>query len=249
MPLTLVQRRALLAAMNNTQKLEKKYQKAVTNSRALIYADRRLVRAAEQKMRNASTKWQRSRALLKRLENKLGVNGHTVNYGEIEKGLVSNLLTKHLPLMKHKRWLKGLEAEKQRALANFALLSSPSAFKASPVRMPSPKRVSPVRSSPPRRRTPSPVRPDNNAHRRVHGIGPVNTTHITWSRNANGKINRSKTLENISLKLTNAQRKVIEKMPENLAINTIRRLARLPSRGRVTPMRSLTVSRRSIILT
>lgn len=226
MPLTLVQRRALLAAMNNTQKFEKEYMKAVNNRWAInSFRGHHLIRAAEQKIDNASRKWLRARALLKRLENKLGVNGHTVNYGVIEKGLISNLLTKHLPLMKHKRWLKGLEVEKNRAFENFTEFSAdPRAASPSPRRAtPSPRRATP---SLPRRRTPSPVRPANNAHRRIHGVGPSNNTRITWSRNANGKVSIHKTLANINLRLTNEGRAALEQMPENQAMNIIRQLAR-----------------------
>jgi len=62
---------------------------------------------------------------------------------------------------------------------------------------------------------------------RCHGIGPANNTRITWSRNSNGKINRFKTLSNLSLMLTNAQKNALGAMSENQAMNTIRRLARL----------------------
>lgn len=232
MPLTLVQRRALLAAMNNTQKLEKEYTKAVNNRWAInSYRGRHLIRAAEQKIDNASRKWHSARALLKRLENKLGVNNLTANYDAIEKGVVSNLLTKHLPIMKHKRWLKGLEAEKKRASANFALWSAPSAFRESPVRSRSPRRKTP---SPPRARGPSPRSPATLAREAALGIAggarrppaAANNTRITWSRNANGKISIHKTLKNIKLQLTNAQRNALEQMPENQAMNYIRNLAR-----------------------
>ena len=56
--------------------------------------------------------------------------------------------------------------------------------------------------------------------------GTANNTRVTWSRNANGKINRFKTLENINMKLTNAQRNALREMSENQAKNTIRQLAR-----------------------
>ena len=56
--------------------------------------------------------------------------------------------------------------------------------------------------------------------------GAANNTRITWSRHANGKINRFKTLENINLRLTQAERNALNKMTENQAMNTIRQLAR-----------------------
>jgi hypothetical protein len=60
----------------------------------------------------------------------------------------------------------------------------------------------------------------------VHGIGPANNTRVTWSRNANGKINRFKTLSNLRMTLTNAQKNALGAMTENQAMNAIRRLAR-----------------------
>lgn len=60
----------------------------------------------------------------------------------------------------------------------------------------------------------------------VRRAAATNNTRITWSRNSNGKINRFKTLENINLTLTNAQRNALAKMSENQAMNTIRKLAR-----------------------
>lgn len=225
MPLTLVQQRALLAAFNNTQKFEKEYMKAVNNRWGLTFAERHLIRGAEGVIDNASRKWHHARALLKRLENKLGVNGHTINYGKIKRNVVlSNLLLKHHPLVQYKRWHRGLEAEMKRAVANFALLSSPSKRRlTSPVRTPSPRHKTP---SPPRRRTPSPAHPTNNAHRRIHGVGPSNNTHVTWARNANGKVSIHKTLANINLRLTNEGRAALEQMPVNQAMNIIRQLAR-----------------------
>jgi hypothetical protein len=55
--------------------------------------------------------------------------------------------------------------------------------------------------------------------------GPANNTRITWSRNANGKINRLKTLENIYVKLSQAERNALNNMTENQGMNYIRMLA------------------------
>lgn len=231
-PLTLIQKRALLAAKNNYQKLDEEYMKAVRTRWSInSYTGRHLIRAAEQKIDNVLRKWNRARILLKRLENKLEINGRPATYNEIKMGVISNLLTKHAPLMKEKIWLKGLEAEKKRALANFALLSSPSAFRASPVRKSSPRRKTP---SPPRARGPSPRSPATLAREGAlgimggarHRVASPNNTHITWSRTANGKINRFKTLDNINLRLTNTQRNALARMSESKAVNTIRQLAR-----------------------
>jgi hypothetical protein len=56
--------------------------------------------------------------------------------------------------------------------------------------------------------------------------GAANNTRVTWRRNANGKINRFKTLENIYIKLSQAERNALRNMSENQAMNTIRQLAR-----------------------
>ena len=56
--------------------------------------------------------------------------------------------------------------------------------------------------------------------------GPANNTRVTWSRNANGKISIHKTLRNMNMKLTEAQRNALNKMSETNAIAYIRNLAR-----------------------
>ena len=190
-----------------------------------------LLDAAERKIDVARAKWRKARDLLNRLEAKLGVNGRTINYHLVSKNAIANVLKKHKlagPLITRAQeaaWHKGLEAEMERARANFRNfekgvfhqkinLIGESHRKKTPS---PPKRASPRRTSPP---------PANNAHRRVHGIGPANNTRITWSRNANGKISIHKTLTNLNLGLTNAQRMVLESMPQNQAINAIRQMAR-----------------------
>jgi hypothetical protein len=221
-PLTLVQKRALLAAMNNAQKAERRYIQAVN---AYHNANSRERREEGNSVSKAARNWQEARELVNRLEKKLGL-GLNANYSKMELDIISNLLTKHLPLQKHKRWLKGLEAEMERARRNFRNFAK-GVFhqkinligESHRKKTPSP----PKRVSPPRRTSPPPA---NNAHRRVHGIGPANNKRITWSRNANGKISIHKTLEKISLKLTNAQKNALSQMSENQAMNTIRQLAR-----------------------
>jgi len=56
--------------------------------------------------------------------------------------------------------------------------------------------------------------------------GAVNNTRITWSRNANGKIRIHKTLANIGISLSRAERNAISNMSENQVKNYIRNLAR-----------------------
>ena len=90
------------------------------------------------------------------------------------------------------------------------------------------------RKSAQRVRGPSPRSPATLARQANLGImggagrvpGAANNTRVTWSRNANGTINRFKTLENINLRLTQAQRNALLEMSENKAMNTIRQLAR-----------------------
>ena len=126
-------------------------------------------------------------------------------------------------LIREKMWRRGLEAEKKRALANFneftqGRINQTNHIGASHAR----KTPSPPR----RRRTPSPARPANNAHRRIHGIGPANNKRITWSRNANGKISIYRTIANLNMKLSQAERNALRNMSENQAMNYIRNLAR-----------------------
>jgi len=59
-----------------------------------------------------------------------------------------------------------------------------------------------------------------------HSPNGANNTRVTWTRRANGTINRHKTIENLRMKLTNAQRNALEQMSENKAMNTIRQMAR-----------------------
>ena len=150
----------------------------------------------------------------------------------MSQNVIANVLKKN-PRVSDKIWRRGIEEAKKLALANMKQFNKnfklrqgrytaiPTVISSANTRRPNTK--SP---SPPRRRTPSPARPANNAHRRVHGIGPANNTRVTWSRNANGKINRFNTLEKINMKLTQEQRNALLEMSENQAKNTIRQLAR-----------------------
>lgn len=80
----------------------------------------------------------------------------------------------------------------------------------------------------------TPRSPATIARQRTLGItggnrrlpGAANNTRITWSRNANGKINIHKTIRNLNLSLSNAERNALEKMSENQALNYIRAMAR-----------------------
>jgi hypothetical protein len=56
--------------------------------------------------------------------------------------------------------------------------------------------------------------------------GVLNNRRITWTRNANGKVMIHQTLAKLQLRLTNAQRNALAKIPEKQAMNTIRKLAR-----------------------
>jgi hypothetical protein len=227
-PLTLVQKRALLAAANNVQKIKRaempvfrRYRDSLNLMGQPTQNTPRL--AAE--LDTMKRKWREGVERLLRLERKLGVKDFDTK--NLSRNVISNLIKKHggLALIRKKLWLKGLEAELERARANFRNFEKGVFHQKSNLigeshrkKTPSPpKRVTPRRASPP---------PANNAHRRVHGIGPANNARITWSRNANGKINRFKTLENINMRLSQAERNALNKMTENQAMNTIRQLAR-----------------------
>jgi hypothetical protein len=56
--------------------------------------------------------------------------------------------------------------------------------------------------------------------------GPANNTRVTWTRRANGTINRHKTLEQLNLNLSKTERNALNKMSENNAMAYIRNLAR-----------------------
>jgi hypothetical protein len=221
--LTLVQKRALLAAANNVHKKERVYTRAFRES----INPSQNTRQATRQLNAAVANLNKAGELLYRLAEKLGVNANATNYRTMRKNVISNVMKKGFgPRLEHKIWLRGYEAEMERARANFRNFEK-GVFhqkinligESHRKKTPSP----PKRVSPPRRTSPTPA---NNAHRRVHGIGPANNTRITWSRNANGKISIHKTLRNLNLGLTNALRNAISKMSENQAMNTIRQLAR-----------------------
>ena len=185
------------------------------------------------KWRSAQRNFSNARSALLKAMRAAGQDPTAISYSVLERNRISNALSKVLtgPRLARVTYKRGLEAEKKRASANFESWSAPNAFRASPVRMPSPRRKTP---SPPRARGPSPRSPATRAREAALGIaggrrrspGAANNTRITWRRNANGKINRFKTLENINLHLTNAQRNALLEMSENKAMNVIRQLAR-----------------------
>jgi len=232
--LTLVQKRALLAAANNVHKAEKEYMKVSHESSSIpSWLRWLLLDAAEQKIDEARSKWLKVRAFLNRLEEKTGVNGRRINYHLVSKNAIANVLRKHklggpmIARAKEAAWLRGLEAEKARARANFNEFSKGRLHRYINHIGESHRKKT---TSPPRQRSPmrhaSPPRA-NNAHRRIHGIGSANNKHVTWSRNANGKISIYMTIKNLKLTLTSEQRNALSKMPKNQAMNAIRILARL----------------------
>jgi hypothetical protein len=89
-------------------------------------------------------------------------------------------------------------------------------------------------AKPGRGQGPSPRSPATLARQANLGImggarrspGAANNTRVTWSRNANGKISIHKTLKNLNMKLTQAERNALNNMTENQAINVIRQMAR-----------------------
>ena len=228
-PLSAIQRRVILALANIAAK------KGAILAKAEVNLSDRNTNNVElfDKWRSAQRNFSNARSALLKAMRAAGQDPTAISYSVLERNRISNALSKVFtgPRLERMTYKRGLEAEKKRALANFALWSAPNAFRASPVRMPSPRRKTP---SPPRARGPSPRSPATRAREAALGIAggarrppaAANNTRITWRRNANGKINRFKTLENINLHLTQAQRNALREMSENQAMNTIRQLAR-----------------------
>jgi hypothetical protein len=222
-PLTLVQKRALLAAANNVHKKERAYNRAFRES----ISSPQNTRQATRQLNAAVANLNKAGEVLYRLAEKLGVNANAINYHTMSRNVISNVIKKHGfgPRLEDKIWRRGYEAEMERARANFRNFAKGVFHQKSNLigeshrkKTPSPpKRVTPRRASPP---------PANNAHRRVHGIGPANNTRITWSRNANGKISIHKTLRNLNLGISQVMKNILENMPQNQAINAIRQMAR-----------------------
>ena len=243
--LTLVQKRALLAAAYNYRKKKDAYKRGTIELNDAYSDPHNAIRmqAASKQMDAKMSNLLTATVILNKLVHKIGVNEENIkklrklrkikdNYRLMSKNVISSVIKKHKfagPLIaraQDKTWLRGHEAEMERARANFRNFEK-GVFhqkinligESHRKKTPSP----PKRVSPPRRASPP---PENNAHRRVHGIAPANNTRITWTRNANGKISIHKTLTNLNLGLTNAQRMVLESMPQNQAINAIRQMAR-----------------------
>ena len=226
-PLTLVQKRALSAVAANFEKISRasrEFNRAYRSTLNRMGRPTQNTHRMEHDAAAMSRKWLEVADEFARVQRKLGLMNNEMHH-QVRRNIISNLMKKYgiVALIRDKMWLRGLEAEKARALANFSNFQKGSHQNINHIGESHRKKTpSPTRQ----RRTPSPVRPANNAHRRVHGIGPVNNTRVTWSRNANGKINRFKTLSNLSLTLTNAQKNTLSNMSENQAMNTIRQLAR-----------------------
>lgn len=125
---------------------------------------------------------------------------------------------------------KGLAKERARALANFKQ------FQRDPRgRTPSPKKRSPKNASRPATpRGPKPRSPatlTREARMGIvggfkHAIASPNNTRITWRRSPSGRISILKTLENMRLNITNAQRNALLALPENKAREALRKLSR-----------------------
>jgi predicted flap endonuclease-1-like 5' DNA nuclease len=228
-PLTLVQKRALSAVAANLEKISRaasKVRRAYHSTMNRMGRPTQNTRRMEPEVAAMSRKWLEVADELARVERKLGLTDNDMHH-EVRINIISNLMKKYrvVDLIREKMWRRGLEAEKKRALANFNEFSKGQFNTTTNHIAASHARKTP---SPPRQRTPrrtsSP--PANNAHRRIHGIGPANNTRVTWSRNANGKINRFRTLANLKVTLTNAQKDTLSNMSENQAMHTIRQLAR-----------------------
>ena len=111
----------------------------------------------------------------------------------------------------------------------------------SPNRRTSPNRQRSPRNTGLRPRSPATLAREQNlgiAGGFRHRVASPNASKITWSRNANGKISIYKTMNNLNLGLTNAQRRAIGKMSEEAAMRELQRLARPPRSPSRSPSRS-----------
>jgi hypothetical protein len=225
--LTLVQKRALLAAKSNVEKKEETLAR-VRHIYESVLPTQRTQQMTRQYDAAVSALVKAGYALYS-LAEKLGVNSNATNYRTMSRNVISNVIKKlgFGPRLEHKIWLRGLEKEMERARSNFRNFEKGRFHRYINHIGDSHRKKA---TSPPRQRSPARHAPPphaNNAHRRIHGIGPANTTHITWSRNANGKINIHSTINKLKLMLTSEQRNALSKMPKNQAMETIRILARL----------------------
>ena len=122
---------------------------------------------------------------------------------------------------------RGLAREKERAMKNFEEFTK-NFRKLSPVKSPYIKSPSPVR-------TKSPKSPNRLKADRIRlGIagqpkapGSLMNNRITWVRTPSGRVSITRTIENLNLKLTNAQKNRILTLPENRAKEVLRGLARM----------------------
>lgn len=241
MTLTLVQKRALLAAAYNYRKKKDAYDRGTIELNDAYSAPHNAIRmqAASKQMDAKMSNLLTATVILNKLVHKIGVNEENIkklrklrkikdNYRLMSRNVISNVIKKRGfgPRLEYKIWRRGHEAEMERARANFRNFTKGVFHQKTNLigeshrkKTPSP----PKRVSPPRRASPP---PENNAHRRVHGIAPANNTRITWSRNANGKISIYKTFEKIGISLNKSQINELEKMSDVQIINILRRLAR-----------------------
>jgi hypothetical protein len=179
---------------------------------------------------NLNSEYSRKTAIVDSIHKKLFGNSPIRYNLPTRENAAKMVISKHAPSFLNKarqhhfKWLKNmLIAGKSNKEINAALNKKYKTNIYNP--RPSPRRNSPRRQNPFR---PNSVRQSESRAiaRRQAQHGPSNNTHITWSRNANGKINIHKTLRNLEFSLTNKQKKTLENMPENQAVKALRWFAR-----------------------
>lgn len=160
-----------------------------------------------------------------------GVNPRNLPIEPIQKGLLTNLLTKvGANKLKHAAWRVGLEGQRKKAQANFNEFSQTGRLGPRQVnhigeshrkKTPSPPRARAQSRSPPR------VFNANQAFARVHALAPATNAPVTWSRNQNAKVTRHKTFTQIARGVTPIQRLALAAMTPNEKQKFVKSLARL----------------------
>lgn len=220
-PMSPTRRRNIISTLHKIEKLEKNQKNIAQQWRALANNDPRRNELANRfRVINAEI-WGAP-------QRRGGTYKQAIREELAARQLRSQFRRRASPLLRAFRE-KGLEKEKARALANFAQFQlDPRGGPTSPPRRKSPPKTSPQKTAQLR----SPATLAREAALGImggfkHSTASPNNSRITWSRTPSGRISIHKTLANLNLKLTNAQRNAILTLPENQAVNILRKLSRL----------------------
>jgi len=220
-PMSPTRRRNIISTLHKIDKLEKNQKNIAQQWRDLTDGDPR---------RNAlANRFHNINAELWNLQQRRGGTYKQAIREELAaRQLRSQFRRRASPLLRAFRE-KGLAKERARALANFAQFRQNPRTYASPTRH-SPKKRSP-KSSPNGPKARSPATLAREAALGImggfkHTSASPNNTRITWSRTPSGRVSIRKTLSNLNVALTNTQRNVLLSLPENQAMNMLRKLSR-----------------------